>query len=828
VGADPLRTTWASRALGLAFLVVLVVGGVAALDSLTSPRELPVVEAPLDVAPSPRPHARMLVLLIDSLRWETATDPRLMPTLVALRASATSGKVKPTRDAVTVPCIRAAFTGEDRTRVLGFVTNFLKRSAGVDSLFTDLGRDGRRAVALSDSAFAQFGGVGIETRSNGDDGPNEVRDQNEAVERAIALYRSGAYALTVIHLTYTDHVAHEKGVGSKEYEARFLAADREVARLSAAIAPDDTLVVMGDHGHDPNGRHAFGLDVPTLGLYRGAAFRAGFDLGTLSIRDHRYLMGWGLGLPLPLAYGGGRHPDALVSEGPLPAAYAMRAAPAGADAARVPRERLPALVLTIAGLGLLLSLWALVFWSPTTRPAAALALTWAAVAPLAVAPGALGGAAITCACACAALAVSVREGRGRTAGADLGGRTRPGWLVAGTGIALAATFAGLGVAFPAVRPWVHEPHFSTMAKLWIGLWLASAGVSWTARDELPGWFLVALPLFLLFPTAYRYGAPGAMAPAWLGFVTCAALAARARDRARPSTRAVALLALLLALLYPFSAAEASDNRFDQWVFYPLDAGAVWWVAIALLGKLVLLFRRDAGWQGHVASAAGVAVLLHVESRPPSGSVTLALSLALLLSAFAQSRWGPASSSPGARSGVRVAGLVGLLLLYRALTHAEAESYLWLDCLLGAVSVSARLVAIEVGERNRPRAHALLLFLAWVGCGWVVLAWTVHRLEWRFLYDWFAAPYVERHVALFLPLILARFAIPLVVARLLVAEALGPPGPRAQRLVWMLAGAKIGSLLLLTVGIAWVNAASDMYLEAAQETGIATVIAFGLL
>src|SRR5262249_30874490 len=118
--------------------------------------------------------------------------------------------------------------------------------------------------------------------------------------------------------------------GSAAYRERFRAADAMVAAMDRAVPSDETLVVMGDHGHDAKGRHSFGLDVPTFAVYRGARFQRAHDLGTTPIREHRYLLGWALGLPLPSDYDGPRHPEALVSHGPLPGDYSAAAtAPTG-------------------------------------------------------------------------------------------------------------------------------------------------------------------------------------------------------------------------------------------------------------------------------------------------------------------------------------------------------------------------------------------------------------------------------------------------------------------------------------------------------------------
>ena len=302
---------------------------------------------------------RAFVLLLDSLRYQTVTNAAIMPRSVALRGTAVTARVTPTRDAITVPSIRAAFSGRDSTSLLGFVRNFVKRSTGMESIFTQLAAQGRHAAVFSDGAFDQFGEHVFESFENEEDAPDEWRAQNAALDHALQLFRAGKHDLVVVHVTYTDHTAHELGIADPEYRKRFGRVDEMVARVAAAIPPGDTFVLLGDHGHDAAGRHALGLDVPTFALYRGPRERAGVDLGTISIRDHRYLMGYALGLDLPADYSAGRHPQALVptAAGALPAEYARSArVQDGADSG-IPRGERVSLHALVVYLGVLFAVW---------------------------------------------------------------------------------------------------------------------------------------------------------------------------------------------------------------------------------------------------------------------------------------------------------------------------------------------------------------------------------------------------------------------------------------------------------------------------------------
>ncbi len=787
--------TWPARLSSYALLVLLVLLGLGGLDALTAPLSEPVSAPPLTAAGSHMAPGRVFVLLIDSLRYQTAISALLMPKLSRLRAHAAYGRVTPTRDAVTVPCVRAAFTGRDRTRVLGFVANFLKGNAGIESIFTQLSAAGRRGAAYSDGAFNQFGVAGIDRRSNGDPEPqagetqdrrDHVDEQNATVPLALADFRSGKHDLVVMHITYTDHVAHEVGIDAPLYAQRYATADALVAQLDSAIPATDTLVVMGDHGHDARGRHALGLQVPTFALYRGPGFVAASNLGNLSIRDHRYLMGYALGLPLPADYDAGRYPAALLARDALPADYAQLPRAHELAMLGVPAQRRGTYAIGVLGLSALLLGWMLLT-AARSRDLAVL-LPWRRRTLLSLLSAALG-------------------------------------------------FCALGASFPSLRRFVHEPSYSMLALLWAACFGLAAALVRMRRDLRHAWVLVAAPLLLSFPTVYRYGAPATMGPAWLGWLLCLALGVRqwaggdpdASPTAVARSRSWWLVAVLLVLLLvPFAALESSNFRFDEWVLWPVAALPQGFLYLSLLAKLVVFIAPRAPRSQQLAGLAAALLLAAAQLGLLPASLQLTAVVSLLAVAVVLRLQPAPGGSPSDRSLQLAAAVTGVLLLHHATVRIPPSAYYWQDCLLAAVVLSARL-SRELPAQLRAFAWALILFFAFFAAGWVSFAWTVHQLEWGFLYDWLSAAFVEKHVLLLLPLILGRYLLPIVAARCLLARELGSgSADYPYGLARLLVGGKVASLLLWTCGIAYVNVTSDLYLEAAQQTGIAVVLWAGLL
>ena len=100
-------------------------------------------------------------------------------------------------------------------------------------------------------------------------------------------------------------------------------------------------------------------------------------------------------------------------------------------------------------------------------------------------------------------------------------------------------------------------------------------------------------------------------------------------------------------------------------------------------------------------------------------------------------------------------------------------------------------------------------------GWTSFSWTVHQLEWRFLYGLFSAPAVEHHVIWFLPVIVVRYALPFWAARALLRETMDFAPEAIAPPTWFFAAAKVFILVFLTFGIGHVDVSSDV--AASQQT-----------
>lgn len=831
-----------SKIAGLCLVFLILLGAVRSIDALSFEQD----KRP----PPPRPaierqrvvqHAgsgRTFILLIDSLRYATASDPVIMPRLVSLRERSTYGKTISCRDAVTVSALRAAFTGRDGFSVLGFVENFWRGDAQIDSLFVQTQRAGIPTLLSSDGSFDQFG------LENGDRFHHELGEGNDQTVQEAAVrsileddYLPGHHDFVVAHVTYADMAAHRYGVDAPEYRASFTSADGLIGLIDDSIDPADTFVVMGDHGHDLQGRHALGLDVPTFSLYRGPGFRRGLDLGTLSITEHRYLTSWSLGLPLDPAYEGGRHPNALVSTALTRTAdfQAAVAVPiAGDHLESVPmttRQRWD-FIGTLGYLSLLLAMLVVVGSRDGGESLDWKQLAWAMLAasggwmtglrPVST----LVGAAATIGWLCVYAPRSVR-------------RPWSAWILGG--VAVAFGLFGWGYFLAAERVHIHEPELGTVQSIWRVVLVAGVVGSLLLRPTRVAWGLLAAAGLLLYPTIYRYGFVGATAILWFGFLLFVCLDWLVRRRpafgragAVDVARTMALALLQMALLLPFFFPKSGNFQFYEWdgALAIHDKPLLLWLGAAARALILVRQPGQTKRSRRVALATG-GVLAGLLACADLGVLPLAnrsgFVLAVVLGAASMMSARVEPTHPELGGLTRALRLGALFVACAALIRVAPEVRATGLILLGVLALSVSFVTRVVPEKDLAKARLFLLMMGVLGAGWGTLAFTTHRLEWSFLYDWLSHSTVEHHVGLFTPLMLARYMAPVLIARILVEEAIREPAERAalSSAAVRVLGAKLAGLAFVLAGIGYYSPLTNVYLEAVEEAAIFFVLALGL-
>jgi len=241
-------------------------------------------------------HRRLLILHVDSWRDSSARDSTLFPLTTALRRQGASGTLQGVYEGFTVPAVRAAFTGVAETQLVNLIQNFHFTALPLSSFFRDAHRLGRRTLVVAREPFVQFGPV-LEIRY--DSTPGQDMYQTDAQRPRIALdaYAAGNDVVVCQWETF-DWVAHEDGVTTARYRVAARQSDSVVAAFAAARAPEDYLLVYGDHGHTWSGEHKTGYDIPGFVLLIGPDVTPGASLDDLSITNLRYLSSHALGIAL--------------------------------------------------------------------------------------------------------------------------------------------------------------------------------------------------------------------------------------------------------------------------------------------------------------------------------------------------------------------------------------------------------------------------------------------------------------------------------------------------------------------------------------------------
>lgn len=752
---------------------------------------------------------RVFIYIIDSLRYETAMDPEVMPHLAALREQGVYTKMETSYNSGTAVGLRDAFTGRANAAVLATVATFIHTDAGVESIFHQMAQAGITTTAYSAGFFSQFG-EGIDRQVNVGLRPL-WQEQNRYTLEAAATLQNDDTNCAIGHLVYTDFIAHRHAVGSRRYHQAFNRADALIPQIRASLPPGATLVVTGDHGHDLQGRHGVGLDVPTLAVYVGPVFRHGIDLGTTSITSHRYLLSHAVGLPNTTdAYDGALLPDALVH-------------PPIIDESDHQNQTSYRFTQLTWPLWLYLAFYATIWFnllcrdrSPLNWHGLRILVPWLGLIPFFLSDftrlPAMGAGAIVM--------------------LTLLAYHRPikpllRWL--GIPLLVAIAFQFWGRALTDLRPQLDQ---LTPNQILLG-WLAIATIgAATSTPRTRPWVMAVIlggAAFLLHPVYHAYGFPGALFPLIACWFTgmAASLWREGRLHDRRSLGTIALLGAGLFLsLQPFTLSVTEGSDFSHWhSIIPGWTADNWNLLIlpALLAKVLLYFpRRPAG---RLALALGMALIAFVQVLElrwwsPEPHIRLVL-VVVLLGAWMLTRW-------RGRPEARLIGLTCLWVCHISWVNQTPRNFVETSLMIGAIILCA-----EALRRFPPRGsiRADYLVLACFGLivtGWAGMRWSGKHLEWHTVYDFFPAGVVEQYVAFFVPFIALKGLLPWVFILIALHDRLAERSRLPAHDLLVVYSAKLLTLLMLTIGLGGTDLFNRNYLETASVVAAIAMLFLGVI
>jgi hypothetical protein len=278
-----------SLLIALGVLALLLIAGVAyfwatsAIDSLYAFRS-PLANDPPAPAPAlGNPLTRRVVfVLIDGLRKDTADDASVMPFLAELRAQGASATVHSEAPSFSAPSYTVLFTGAWPDVSDGPAVNLDYDQYWTwtqDNIFSAANRAGLRTAVSGYNWFEKLipqAAVADHFYTPGEDATAD----RAVVDAALPWLKSVGDQLVLIHLDQVDYAGHhEGGAESPNWSAAARRSDDLLREIVATLdLGKDTVLVTSDHGHIDRGGH--GGPEPILLLQPLVLAGAGIKPGT--------------------------------------------------------------------------------------------------------------------------------------------------------------------------------------------------------------------------------------------------------------------------------------------------------------------------------------------------------------------------------------------------------------------------------------------------------------------------------------------------------------------------------------------------------------------
>jgi hypothetical protein len=321
----------------LACLLIAAVAYVAArsaIDSLFAYRS-PLAQRP-PAAGEPLGGAltrRVVFVLIDALRADTALRPAVMPFLAELRVRGASATMRSRPPSYSEPGYTVLLTGAWPDISDGPPINLDYDEIPTwtqDDLFSAASRAGLRTAVSGYYWFEKLIPQRAVSASFYTAGEDEAADRQVAAA-ALPWLRAGEHQLTLIHIDQVDYAGHhEGGPRDPRWDAAATRADALLRQIAAELDLNrDTLLAVSDHGQIDAGGHG-GQDPITLVepfVLVGAGVRPG-QYGDVQMADVAPTLAALLGTSIPASAQGRVLTEMLVlpagRQGAIERAYAVQ------------------------------------------------------------------------------------------------------------------------------------------------------------------------------------------------------------------------------------------------------------------------------------------------------------------------------------------------------------------------------------------------------------------------------------------------------------------------------------------------------------------------